>query len=837
MRIRKGRITDGRCTAKSGFFMLVAVGLFSLPVQAKYGGGTGEPNDPFLIYTAEQLNTIGANPNDLGEHFKLMADIDLSGYTGDEFNIIGTDRYNRFTGVFDGNDHEIRNFSYSSTETDYIGLFGQVGVYAQIKNLALVDPNINVASGSYGATLVGSFSGTLTNCHVRRGKVTGDDWYVGGLLGVNYGTVDKCSFSGTVRGRSTVGGLVGFNYGEITDCHAEGEVSGRSDVGGLVGRSCATEMTTSGRAIYGTISNCGTTADVLGTSLDVGGLVGTNSGTIGNSYATGDVTGSADRVGGLVGHNDGHISACYATGSVQGESQVGGLIGFHGDYGSASDCYSSSTVSATKLAGGLVGMVHGGTVNCYGTISNCYSSSRIFADTRVGGLIGEGGGSPNAVIHSFWDVETSGQSTSAGGTPKTTAEMQDPNTFIDAGWDFVGESDNGPSDIWARPSGDGYMILWSQLSPLPPLPGFSGGTGEPNNPYLISTAEELNSIGHNPRLMTAHFRLKNDIDLAGVRFFVISNYVFPFMGVLDGAGFEVSDFTYHSDTTDHVGLFRVVDGTSAHIKGLVLTRPHLYAPSSSRVGTLVGFLKYGNLSACGVKGGRVEGDSHVGGLVGCSYEGFVSQCFASSAALGNSRVGGLMGYNREGKIINCYSLGSVSGHENVGGLAGVSLHSTFSTYALILNCYSAGRVSGDVDVDGLAGSSYKTVTSSFWDIETSGQATSGGGTGLTTAQMQTQSTYTDAGWDFAAETANGSEDIWTICEATNYPRFVWQIPPGDFLCPDGVDFADYSFFASHWADANCTASDHCNGTDFDLSGMVDVNDLAAFADDWLAGIE
>ena len=57
--------------------------LFVLPAQAQYGGGTGEPNDPYLIYTAEHLNAIGAEPNDWDKHFKLMADINLSGYSYD----------------------------------------------------------------------------------------------------------------------------------------------------------------------------------------------------------------------------------------------------------------------------------------------------------------------------------------------------------------------------------------------------------------------------------------------------------------------------------------------------------------------------------------------------------------------------------------------------------------------------------------------------------------------------------------------------------------------------------------------------------------------------------
>ena len=49
----------------------------------------------------EQMNTIG-NPGDWASHFKLMADIDMSAYTGTQYNIIGN-RPHTFTGTFDGN--------------------------------------------------------------------------------------------------------------------------------------------------------------------------------------------------------------------------------------------------------------------------------------------------------------------------------------------------------------------------------------------------------------------------------------------------------------------------------------------------------------------------------------------------------------------------------------------------------------------------------------------------------------------------------------------------------------------------------------------------------------
>jgi len=122
-------------------------------------------------------------------------------------------------------------------------------------------------------------------------------------------------------------------------------------------------------------------------------------------------------------------------------------------------------------------------------------------------------------------------------------------------------------------------------------------------------------------------------------------------------------------------------------------------------------------------------------------------------------------------------------------------------------------------------------------METSGQVTSGGGTGKTTAEMQMASIFTDAGWDFVGESENGTEDIWSICEGTNYPRLVWQIPAVDFVCPDGITIEDFVFFIEHWWDDNCDLSnDYCQGTDLDFSGTVDEADLEILVDNWLAEV-
>jgi len=68
---------------------------------------------------------------------------------------------------------------------------------------------------------------------------------------------------------------------------------------------------------------------------------------------------------------------------------------------------------------------------------------------------------------------------------------------------------------------------------------------------------------------------------------------------------------------------------------------------------------------------------------------------------------------------------------------------------------------------------------SFWDTQTSGKSISNGGTGKTTSEMKTESTYTDAGWDFEIETENGTENHWDIDDKDallndGYPFLSWE---------------------------------------------------------------
>ena len=404
-------------------------------LHAKYGGGVGEPNHPYLIYTPEHMNTIGLHADDRDKHFKLMADIDLGGLGPREFNMIGTFP-DYFRGVFDGNGHTISNFTYISTDIEGVALFSAVeGGQAEIRNVELIDPVVDTG---------------MVNPDVNKGH----GHRAGSLVNYLWGaTVNQCSVrGGSISGDISVGGLVAYNQkGRVIDCYSTADVVGGANVGGLLGYNEGT--ITSGHAV----------SSVLG-EVDVGGLVGSNRGTILNSSAMGDIIGNRN-VGGLAGYNDrfGTVQSSYSTARVAGVQEIGGLAGR--SRGDLTNCYSTGTVSGGRYVGGLVGLLSGLVMDCYSAGNVAHEPIEGFqGNPRISGLVGTGY-DPNDIFRSFWDVEASGRTISFGGMGLTTAEMQTAGIFLEAGWDFMDETANGTEDIWWIREGQDYPRLWWELIP------------------------------------------------------------------------------------------------------------------------------------------------------------------------------------------------------------------------------------------------------------------------------------------------------------------------------------------------------------------------------------
>ena len=158
--------------------------------------------------------------------------------------------------------------------------------------------------------------------------------------------------------------------------------------------------------------------------------------------------------GTLVGNLwEGTVSNCYSTGSINAKGdRAGGLIGQNIN-GYVENCYSKSDITGLNFTGGLIGLIWDN-----GVLTNSYSTGSV-SGSGAGGLVG---GNNGIVEYSFWDTLTSGQNTSAGGTPKTTAELKDICMYTYEGnWDFMNETENGTNDYWGINSekNEGYPFF------------------------------------------------------------------------------------------------------------------------------------------------------------------------------------------------------------------------------------------------------------------------------------------------------------------------------------------------------------------------------------------
>ena len=277
--------------------LLAVLSTFTSSIFAgTYSGGTGEPNDPYLIATPEDLNSIGLDSNDWDKHFLMTADINMADYayttaliSPDTDNFDSGFQGTSFKGIFDGAGHRVSNLIIDDggVGADYLGLFGCTE-NGQIENLSVENISIRVVENSH---------------------------FIGGLVGFNDTTT-------------------------VTNCHASGEISAERYsrvIGGMIGRN-----------IDGEIANCNTANNIYPGmhTTEIGGLIGSNvNGVISNCFTTGAVSGEymSCELGGLIGRcNDGTISDCYTTGTVSGYMQLGGLVGHNVD-NIVTNCYATGT--------------------------------------------------------------------------------------------------------------------------------------------------------------------------------------------------------------------------------------------------------------------------------------------------------------------------------------------------------------------------------------------------------------------------------------------------------------------------------------------------------------
>ena len=335
--------------------------------ESAIGGGDGSAEDPFLICAPHHLLFVNDNP----AFFKLMAELDLTGYPHAPINVVGD---------FEGNGFSINHFTYVAVApaTVCVGLFAKVGPGAEVRNLNVGDVNVQ------GGTLIS-----------------------GGVVGLLYGTLNNVSVSGVVKGvpngpvylGQRLGGLVGevTRGGVVTNCTADVAVFADSESGGAVGSS------------QGTVTDTTASGDVTGRRL-IGGLVGANYTTISGSSATGNVIARAGRGGGLLGHNQGIVTHATASGNVSGAEDIGGAVG--ANYGTIQDSSASGDVAWTASPGYDVGGFAGRSWGTTALIERCSATGDATGTLIVGGFVAS---SQNGVVReSFATGDVTGRNRVAG---------------------------------------------------------------------------------------------------------------------------------------------------------------------------------------------------------------------------------------------------------------------------------------------------------------------------------------------------------------------------------------------------------------------------------------
>ncbi len=754
--------------------------------------GSGTEASPYLM---EDFADFQAFCTDSGYwasdvYIQLECDLDLSiagTYTqapiaGDIDKDLSFDGI-EFTGNFNGNGHIISNLTVSGPS--YCGLFGYIGSGGIVTNLGLENASISGTDYYVGGVCGYDQYGNITECYVT-GFVSGE-YYVGGLSGYNkYGCIAECyTVVCSISGVGNIGGVCGCNYsGSIAKCYTTASVSGNASIGGLCGyqygnlaiiENCFWDTEVSGMSIGYTInsSHPGKITNVLG--LTTTEMQTEKTFTNAGWDFVGEATNGSDDIWVMDGYplfswryiilggGDGSESNPYLIEDMDdfyefcsdpnywGSGVFTKLecdldLGIAGTYTKApiaGDTYTDFTFDGTEFKGNFNGNYH--------IISNLTISGTYYCG--LFGCIGS-----NAAIEnlSLKNLSVSGSNIFVGGL----CGYNEYGNIINC---YSNGSITGEEDSYYVGGLCGYNEYGSITQCY-----FSGSiTGEEDSYYI---------------------------------------------GGLCGG--NESGSIYQCYSTCSVGGYYGIGGLCGDNYGNICCCYTVCSVSgNSNVGGLCGTNCVGSITECYATGNVAGTGDYIGGLCGYNeYGSSISECYATCSVTATGYccgVGGLSGGNYYSSISKCYAAGPVTGcfSDRVGGLCGSNCAGS------ITECYAAGHVTGLNDVCGLCGyqlGSTATTENSFWDIEASGALigytldSSGPGiitnvSGLTTSEMQTVSTFTDAGWDFINETENGSDDIWFM---NGYPSFSWKnivvstVNPGqELILTPGI------------ANRNCLATD------------------------------
>lgn len=583
------------------------------------------------------------------------------------------------------------------------GFAGRIVGYCEIDS-AYAATNVNGAKNVGGFVGLQNNGGNITNSHAL-GKVHANGLYglVGGFVGAQYyANISRCYAKGAVSSIDIfAGGFVGYTEGggntSIEQSYATGTVKGRRFTGGFAG-----QLDSYVKYCYATGEVDASVDDPVNLDIQLGGFagrVGSNA-YVGNSFTLSDVKGHI-YVGGFTGVNFGVIEYCYSAGEVTGSgANPAAFVAFANDEDDESyikSCYYDQ--SLTDLNGIAVGT---GDANALSTDDFADKANMDFNFSGIWHITINEEHDQHQRPYLKWEKNgaflavTSNKDASArvsgGGWYDLGEKVELVVREIQSGlkfshWERSGAQMSSENPYIFSYTGEADSIYTAVLVEDNTI---AKGDGSSENPYQISSMDELVCLSNLTSIWDKHFILTGDIDATTSRHLNNGKGLSPigvndsvkFTGTFDGQHFSILGLYINRQTSlnaqalfGHVGD-TAKNATKAIIRNLKLDS--IGVGGTFGVGSLVGDMVNTEINNCHAIGYVLGSQNYIGGLAGRSRDGSqIIDCSYSGNVYSRSNIyatatGGLVGYSRNTLIERCYAITDsvVTVGESVGGLIG-----------------------------------------------------------------------------------------------------------------------------------------------------------------------
>lgn len=560
---------------------------------------------------------------------RLKADISLA---GTDFTPIAT-----FGGTFDGDGHTISGLNLTE-DLAPAGLFRYLQSGACVQNLNL--------------------SGTVAP--------GGDAAMVGTIAGENRGTIQNCTFTGSVEGSSHTGGIVGINYGTVSSCRVNGTVTGKSKTGGIAGTNEGSILSCENKASLNT-EQVDPTVDIssidLDFSLDLSQLSGWDTQAVASDtggiagYSIGSIQGCVNygdlgypsigyNLGGIVGRNSGFVENCRNKGHIQGRKDVGGIVGQQEPEVEKilSPDYLDTLSQQFEQLGELVSAAGSSGAGMGGNIQSAIQSIAAYQDSAR-----------SALESLFSSVGSGDLSGSAEAIRSIGSSIQGMVSATDGLKAAVG---NGVANIT-----EDVNAISSQIDSISKT--FALATEDAQQDMVSDVSDaDIDAIREGKiRNCTNQAAVEADLNVGGiVGAMALESSLDPESDTVSGSGLRMRHYEVKAILQSCVNR-GTVTGKRSYCGGIC---------GRMELGTIVSCENYGSITS--------TGGNYVGGISG-NTAGRIRDCFAKCTLSGSKYIGGIVGNGttqdvtgESSTVSNCYAMvdieeaiqyiGAISGGEN-----------------------------------------------------------------------------------------------------------------------------------------------------------------------------